>query len=507
MLIDGEKWACEACVRGHRVSNCQHADRPLLHINKKGRPVSQCPHCRAVRKSRSAHVRCECGDKSQAKTRYPPLDPNNPRPAGQRPLCCCNQGGKCTCALKREQVLEGGINKTSRRTATRPRRSMTAPDAPRNVSGHLKPSAAGLPCGSPYPMSRLRAPSLHDPRRSMGDMSSAATSAADGISSGPSPLTITIAPPADPRRVQSEHGSPHMSVSPDVDRHGRSALPPLDLSFSNFHSSPAGGRPSSTYDLPGGANSGAWTPTSVVDPYFCATPDSERAMFSAGLEPPSVDWSAFDLPGGAGGYPSSASHGPRPSYGSFDLNPAVGHGGYAASTAASDADDLAALGLPSPLHPPSLVFHFPSDTSEACESDSYRLSSSSSMHGLPQLSLLASSNLDAMGMDEFLAGTATPLSPTDAVSEAGSATAFGPYHSPMMHEPNKLAPTSAPAAHEKRYSLPVTAESLHPLWGAPPTSMDDPSSGVGPSVIHMRHHSTPISLEPDGRHGEGVWAN
>ncbi len=24
MLIDGEKWACEACVRGHRVSNCQH---------------------------------------------------------------------------------------------------------------------------------------------------------------------------------------------------------------------------------------------------------------------------------------------------------------------------------------------------------------------------------------------------------------------------------------------------------------------------------------------------
>lgn len=37
MLIKGEKWACEACVRGHRVSNCQHADRPLQHINKKVR--------------------------------------------------------------------------------------------------------------------------------------------------------------------------------------------------------------------------------------------------------------------------------------------------------------------------------------------------------------------------------------------------------------------------------------------------------------------------------------
>lgn len=35
MIIDGEKYACEACVRGHRVSNCQHSGkrqtpRPLL---------------------------------------------------------------------------------------------------------------------------------------------------------------------------------------------------------------------------------------------------------------------------------------------------------------------------------------------------------------------------------------------------------------------------------------------------------------------------------------------
>lgn len=24
MLIDGQKWACEACIRGHRVSSCKH---------------------------------------------------------------------------------------------------------------------------------------------------------------------------------------------------------------------------------------------------------------------------------------------------------------------------------------------------------------------------------------------------------------------------------------------------------------------------------------------------
>jgi hypothetical protein len=30
MLIDGEKWACEACVRGHRVSTCKHHGAFLL---------------------------------------------------------------------------------------------------------------------------------------------------------------------------------------------------------------------------------------------------------------------------------------------------------------------------------------------------------------------------------------------------------------------------------------------------------------------------------------------
>ncbi|KAL2002254.1 hypothetical protein VTN02DRAFT_335 [Thermoascus thermophilus] len=45
MIINGQKWACEACVRGHRVSNCRHNDRPLIRINKKGRPFSICRLC------------------------------------------------------------------------------------------------------------------------------------------------------------------------------------------------------------------------------------------------------------------------------------------------------------------------------------------------------------------------------------------------------------------------------------------------------------------------------
>ncbi len=32
MIVEGEKYACEACVRGHRVSTCQHSGQSLIHL-------------------------------------------------------------------------------------------------------------------------------------------------------------------------------------------------------------------------------------------------------------------------------------------------------------------------------------------------------------------------------------------------------------------------------------------------------------------------------------------
>ncbi|KAE8356041.1 copper fist DNA binding domain-containing protein [Aspergillus coremiiformis] len=46
MLVDGVKWACGPCVRGHRVSTCEHHDRPLIRIKRKGRPFSTCHICK-----------------------------------------------------------------------------------------------------------------------------------------------------------------------------------------------------------------------------------------------------------------------------------------------------------------------------------------------------------------------------------------------------------------------------------------------------------------------------
>ncbi|CEJ56587.1 Putative Copper fist DNA binding domain protein [Penicillium brasilianum] len=48
MLIDGQKWACEACIRGHRVTSCKHHDRPLIRIKRKGRPFATCSICNAT---------------------------------------------------------------------------------------------------------------------------------------------------------------------------------------------------------------------------------------------------------------------------------------------------------------------------------------------------------------------------------------------------------------------------------------------------------------------------
>ncbi|KAI9009932.1 hypothetical protein CLU79DRAFT_710914, partial [Phycomyces nitens] len=45
---------------GHRSSGCLHADRDLIEIKKKGRPVSQCAECRELRKTKQMHIKCIC---------------------------------------------------------------------------------------------------------------------------------------------------------------------------------------------------------------------------------------------------------------------------------------------------------------------------------------------------------------------------------------------------------------------------------------------------------------
>lgn len=49
-----------ACIRGHRVKKCNHKDRPMIPLVKRGRQVSQCNHCRDLRQTNQSHVKCTC---------------------------------------------------------------------------------------------------------------------------------------------------------------------------------------------------------------------------------------------------------------------------------------------------------------------------------------------------------------------------------------------------------------------------------------------------------------
>ncbi|KAK9440967.1 uncharacterized protein VB005_05602 [Metarhizium brunneum] len=279
MLIDGEKYACEACVRGHRVSNCQHSDRPLQHINKKGRPVSQCHHCRTMRKSRSAHVKCDCGEKtSKCAHLQQPVD-------GHKETCCCNHGGRCTCAHKKEPTLdtvpEAESDPDPLATAARPkppirrRRANTVHSdgvLSFDQNGNHKPASkhnrASQKCG-PYQLNRVNstnsASSLGASPESMLYQDGRAP---DSFGNRPRAATAL-----EQRRVKSETASPLMSSGSFP--HLQSGLPPLDLSGIEY---------------PSYVNNGSFEMFSSGVPS-----EVDGPIFSAGLSAASVDWSHYDL--------------------------------------------------------------------------------------------------------------------------------------------------------------------------------------------------------------------
>lgn len=43
VLINDVKYACQRCIRGHRVSRCSHLNKSLIMVKRKGRPTTQKP--------------------------------------------------------------------------------------------------------------------------------------------------------------------------------------------------------------------------------------------------------------------------------------------------------------------------------------------------------------------------------------------------------------------------------------------------------------------------------
>ncbi|KAF4122707.1 Copper-fist [Geosmithia morbida] len=357
MIIDGEKWACEACVRGHRVSNCQHSERPLQHINKKGRPVSQCSHCRAMRKSRSSHIKCDCGEKTSKCTHL------QPTVDGHTETCCCNHGGRCSCSAKKDGSGSTASSASSV-TGTAGQQQPTLDTVPESDSdGELPRMAMSRP---KLAARRRRANTVHsDGPLSLehgGHHSKSGSGSKHGRSSqkvGPYQLnrvnsansasslgagsdTMAELRGSQQRRVKSEATSPLMtgfhnnvnssgssssnnnnnnnnndgsnsgsgSGSGGSSSSGAGGVPPLDLSSIDYPSSYMnssngngrnnGGSGGSSFDLFGAGFS----------------PDTDAPLYSAGLSNASVDWSHYDFPGDSFG-PSSYSQTGTQSFANF----------------------------------------------------------------------------------------------------------------------------------------------------------------------------------------------
>ncbi|CAG8586828.1 7084_t:CDS:10, partial [Paraglomus occultum] len=77
VFINGTKYACATCIKGHRSTACHHGDRTLYEIKRKGRPVTQCTHCRELRKTQRVHVKCTCNERKIGDGTQSTVSPSN----------------------------------------------------------------------------------------------------------------------------------------------------------------------------------------------------------------------------------------------------------------------------------------------------------------------------------------------------------------------------------------------------------------------------------------------
>lgn len=205
------------------------------------------------------------------------------------------------------------------------------------------------------------------------------------------------------------------------------------------------------------------------DPYqecYFTSPDSEIPLGSAGIGAPSVDWSSFPL---YSDVPASTST-QAPSYASFDYN------GYpsglpppSSSGEISEADEFGPL--------PGLGHHGNDmhdlhSVSEASDMDHLRVSSASSLVGLPQTHLLSSNDLDSINIDDFLksANESTAALEHQLQTSVGIETKLAPAHDlyAMSQAPEYKPTTSITSIPSPPGSVPIWTGGMFDAGSTPP---------------------------------------
>jgi hypothetical protein len=479
MLIKGEKYACEACVRGHRVSNCQHADRPLQHINKKvctffpvGRniltsfyrvvqslsvPTAELYARRDLRMLDATVVKSRMRKDSVYKTQIPMVSSELPETSSllfltldKADICCCSHGARCSCALKKEHldpVLESDSDEASSSSIPssdirRPRALTAQSDTGLTVfaNGHHKPvhkhNTMAHKCGLPYVVPRSH--SIHGPspsglaNRSVDNLPH--TNTIDALHSESHIKDSMVSAQQEQRMVKSEHGSPIIAASNLGQLNG--LLPPLDLS-----------------SLPEDYS------YQSLDSYS-SVPDLDQPLFSAGLSTASIDWSHYDGLDFNNDEFAASSYSQAPSFTGFDFTSSIDQPALTTTSTSgeiSEVEDFVAISESAPKRPglPRNQYGSDFDNSDfGGDVDSYRLSTASSYVGLPQAQMLASNNVGAIDMDSFLKGL--PASNSYVETNHGLPPTSYP-------ETSKLAQTH-PQFDDNIFSLPLLSTEEEAFW-------------------------------------------
>jgi hypothetical protein len=465
--------------------------------------VSQCPHCRGLRKSRASHVKCECGEKPHGKEDCAHLEKgDSKREHGAESndilsdhdtvdhyACCCTHGGRCSCALKKEHHLDPvpeidpPLPKSSLLRKPRLNPTHSDPSLTVFVNGHHKPvhklNHAAHDCGLPYKIPRPH--SIHG-HSTLAQKSMDHLPLVRSVEDDPHRFQDSItSAQQEVRLVRSEHGSPGPRSMPSFEQLD-GMMPPLDLPFpaynNNFTSSPMDEYPNQ--------------PHGIYESYL-PTPE-DQPPFSAGLSMPPVDWAALGIDNATG----NAIYSQPPSYASFDHT--LGRPGLTASSSGepSELDEIITQSVPSPEVPE--VIRYPSTSSEQATFESYQLSEpTTSYMDLPQISALASSSsLDTFANDNYFQGaTASPAEFEEFRNGAPSDQEAFIRHGFTLQDAQKLAHPGVPTEAMGELSIPATRDIVtDPLWA--PSFPDDASSFDGVDEVPESEWESSSSVWPSG---------
>ena len=242
-------------------------DRELTLVPKKGRPVTQCQHCRQERKKRSAHVSCDCAGvekphhpkekcihlreaeervKSGLQDGHPVYsveqDAAHLTAVAEEQGCCCTHGGKCSCALLKKEGQQDSGESPPHGPAVKPRLETTKSEGSITVfqNGHHKPvhrrnhlaHESGMPYKMPMPRAHTDQNISAKARRSVDSLPLHNNMPFDS-----SAFTPQISAPfnTERRMSKSEQPSPKMSaLDAAYPAYSNARLSPLDFSNIGF---------------------------------------------------------------------------------------------------------------------------------------------------------------------------------------------------------------------------------------------------------------------------------